>query len=658
MKKCYVFFCILFFVCILAGCKRSVNSQNNVATSSPTAPLSDATPSQPNTDTAVEFEQTTPSPPMGSPQADKDLMPEPDSREQYKVSSSSEFQSSIGSNREILLLPGDYKDRMVISDVSNLTITGMPPDDMEYIDLQNTILFTNCAEIKVSNLSIIYYPEGAGCIEFTDSHDVSINHCEIFCSNLPSYNSSGIKLKNVNDFVCSNTVIKGHQDNINLYLTRDAAFIGCTFIGGPLQIGDALNDGPCENIVIRDCALMCEAGICATWSNYVPIADKTGYEIDIGTEDWNERRFLTAIVYNDQISTWSGLRYINTYDGSIDIYEDGKILSLADKLNKTDSVKAFPSIDYIVAEDADWNQYYSYYGKPESVKLNINILEYDNKPDIAKMMHKIMELSKLGNDILSFDCPITIVYRNAFDDANINTGIIAYAEFSNKSFKEFLSDEDIGKWKMYCNVIIPAGSPVTNSSFFDLESVNKNNTNISGLFLTNSVETENGLGQLFNRLFTIGINGRYYDISALESFAGAGDFMHYYTDLIIVEDRETNDIYIASDDYYKIVMNSSADKEIIIKALNQLSGESDNPISGDICKDVLLFVENKDMTQDMINFIFLTASEDTSGYADYIFYYYIATYDINSGKVSRINPVGICSFKEIISNTLIEQVTM
>jgi len=446
MRKCFIFCYLLIYICFV-GCQKQTASQNYDQATASVASIQTETASP--SMTGKDDERT-----------NIESIPTPNAENQYIVSNYHQFNKVIGSDREILVYPGDYTQRLDISGVSNLTITGVPANGKDYVYFQNSIQFTECSGIKMSNMAINFVTESEGSIGFKNSNDITLDHCKIFAYDDPYelFYGPGLSLYNVSNCICSDTIIQNYTSSIDLDMTENVEFVDCKMMGGHLEIGNFNDNFSCKNTVLKDCVLLREAGICSIWDNDLPVAKKSGYEIRFSTEEWSERRFLNAILYYDQRSRWFDVRYINTYTGSKDIYEDGRIIKLAEHLKSIDTFKVFPSIDYIVPEDAYWNQYYAYIGEPESVKLVINIIDEDEIPDeikfrldyeeiyFTKILDKIMRLRDLANVITDFGLPITIAYR---DGSLISATCL---EFSNQSFKEFLLSGDVKKWDNYCYV--------------------------------------------------------------------------------------------------------------------------------------------------------------------------------------------------------------
>jgi len=648
MKNRLFLVSIVFYFLILAGCQ---NNNSNTATTTQSFYIDNTEkPILNNSVVTAEIQPTTTAPSESSKITQT-------SKECYEVKNYEELVKKIGSNREIVLLPGKYittEEVKAISNISNLTITGMPESGKDYINFDTPLMFDNCINVDISNLSFKDVDNGwDGILQFTNSQAITIDHCKVSAlqNQYNDFEGSGIKLNKVNQLICTNTHVENFHQNIDLFLTEDATFKGCIFSGGPLQIGDGLNEGSCKNIVLEDCTLLCEAGICATWSNYVPIADKSGFELEVGTENWQERRFLTAIMYNDQISPWSGLRYINTYDGSTKIFNDGKFINLANKLKSIDLNNVFLSIDYIVDQNADWNQYYNFTGIPAEIKLDINIFNSSSSPNIDDMMKETYDLKNISKDILNFGYPITIIFRN-----KSHSGIIAYAEFTNNSFKEFINNGKYSDWERYCTIIIPEASPDEASNFFRMETPKgSTKSNIVNKLLTKTIKVDEYYGQTFLPLFITKGNNDYYIVSAVASFAGEGDFMHYNTDIIILENLITGEAFIATQDKrYKILINDIYNKDNIFYSLTRLPDDLKKQVTGDVCKDILLQIDSIG-TNKSIDFIFLTAldtklDKESNNNSEYNFYYYVATYDITSETITKISPISVCSFDNVFES--------
>jgi len=583
-----------------------------------------------------------------------------------RVSNYKEFAKAIGSNRNIELLPGNYNPKAygmsakIIKSVSNLTITGITNGNKKYIDFNVTdtesiLQFENCKKVQISNLNVGFskIEDDNGCvISFDNCTDITVNNCKL------SGNGEffpGMSLKNVKNLICSNSIIDSSSYTpLKINLSENIEFRSCTLKGYTIEVNDDLIDIPNKKLSFKNCNLLGKSGIRSTWNNYMPVKDNCGYEISLGTECWNEWRLLSAIKYSNRNLYEGNLAYINTYDGNEEIYQDGKFLKLADKLNKQSKGKIIPSIDYIVGEE----DYYSdnFNGKPKLKKININIAESDlSKANVDSMFKSIKLLKPLAKDILMYSWPITIVYR----DAKNPFTIIAVAEFSNKSLKEYLdsfNDVDLVK---YCTIILKDEANVNPEYFFNMKSNKKSGSvtkEINDLFVTKAIKTELDFGQRNSILFTSKSAEGYYYVSALESFSGMGDFMHYNTDIIVKTNAISGDQYIATDyNTYKLLNNSndtkynSKYKQVILKELE--SNVSINKlISGNPANDVLAFIENNDMDK-VLSFIFLTTLKNDDFDNDYIepqylFNYYIGTFDLNKNKVTSVKRIKLVDFEK------------
>lgn len=577
------------------------------------------------------------------------------------VSNYKEFLEAIGSNRQLYLLPGNYdpSDYQIevqpIKNITNLTIKGMAIEGKKYTDITGDSLnFENCDKIKITNLNII-----DGSIIFGMCEDILLDS-----SKISNEANNCLSIRDVNGFVCSNSIIDSSITSTNydesehdsyyygildVNTSEHVEFQSCTLKGYTLYIGEEQNG----KVLFKNCSLINDAGICSTWSNYVPIKDESGYEIFIGTEEWNEWRFLAAIKY--EFNEGYGVSYENTYDGNDEIFSDGKFLKLAEKLNTETNGNAFPSIDYTVGDDEDYNAYYDFYGTPKLKKLNINLnVTSPSDVNLVKMCQRIKHLKPLQQDILSYSGPISVVYRLDY------FGIVAVADFSNNSFKEFINSEDISKIEDFCTVMLTDKCDA--ASFFDIKvksSEKQVSKDITNKFLTNllRIQLNDDYGQLNSIEFTTKNKDGIYYISTIESFLDQGDFMHYATDMIIKTNAITGEQYIASQDNdYKVLdLSSSKDKyrKVIFEQLQKNKALS-KKIIGSACNDVLVFVEN-DKKDKEVSFIFLGAykhnEEDESySYSEYSFNYYLGTLDLNSNKVINIKNIDLVDFEEMIYN--------
>ncbi len=580
------------------------------------------------------------------------------------VSNYLELSKALGSNRIIKVLPGNYKssgntnDQTKILSVKNLTIIGVPRVGTKTINLKDSgylLDFAYSYNVSISNLEL-------NALKLRNCSKVSINNSKIY---------HGLKIWNVYDLICTDSYIEGINDDgtyedsmLEVHSSKQVKFDACTMKGYTLIIGDSYYE-PLQDINLYNCSLINAAGICSTWSNYVPIKEDCGYEIFMGTEEWNEWRFLAAIKYTK--NNGFDINYENTYDGNEEIYNDGKFLKLADKLSKLTNGCAFPSIDYIPGDNEEWNAYYDFYGNTKQKKLNIIYHVKDVvSPNINKMSELISQLKTLQNDILAYGWPVTVVLT----DAENPYWNIAVADFSNKSFIKFLNSGDSGNLEDYCNIMYTYESWRTKkhaADFFNIkpmyteEEVSKQ---IEDLFLTKmlNVEPNDDFGQVNSIKFTIRNNDGTYYITPVESFACMGDFMHYSTDMIIKTDVMTGQHYIAANDItYKLADAEYQNIYNKYKAeiINQLVKDKrldeekvdEEKLDRSPCKDVLLFVES-DRMDKVLKFVFLTSHKDrtSDGYdsGQYNFQYFVGTFDIASQKVTDVKTLGLVDFEEML----------
>ncbi len=567
------------------------------------------------------------------------------------VSNYKELVKAIGSNRKIKVLPGNYDlknsdTESGVYSVNNLTIIGVPGNSNKYIDLKDASKlfdFTNCTNVQISNLEL------KNSLDLNNCSAVSVNNCKIY---------HGLHIKNVYDLVCTNSYIEGIDDEgnyedsiVEIHSSEQVSFDGCTMKGYTLKIGDSYYE-PISNINISNSNLINNAGICSTWSNYVPIKENCGYEIELGTEGWDEWRFLAAIKYTK--NNGFGINYKNTYDGNEEIFNDGKFLKLADKLDKLTNGNAFPSVDYIVGNDEDWNAYYDYYGKPKLKKLNINYNVKDLKnPNVDKLSQLITELKPLENDILSYGWPITVVLT----DSENPYWIVAVAEFSNKSFDEFLDSGSNENLEKYCTIMLTNQTDVSAKDFFKIDvkfTEKEASKQIEDAFLTKSlsVKPNEDYGQINSIQFTIKNDKGVYYITPIESFMGQGDFMHYYTNMVVKTDVYTGEQYIAAHDItYKLVDSGLQEtyRKYKDKIFEQLAKDKSlsKKLIGNPCKDVLLFVES-DQNEKKLKFVFLTARDNGYQDSEFLFDYYIGTYDTKNNKVTEVDTIDLVDYEDML----------
>ena len=577
------------------------------------------------------------------------------------VSNYKELSKALGSNRIIKVLPGNYKSSGSINNeketgklsVKNLTIIGVPKAGAKTINLQDSeslFDFAYSYNVSINNLEL-------NSLNLSNCSEVSINDCKIY---------HGLKIWNIYDLLCTDSYIEGINDDgtyedsmLEIHSSEQVKFDTCTMKGYTLRLGDSYEEA-IKDINLYNCSLINDAGICSTWSNYVPIKEDCGYEIFMGTESWNEWRFLAAIKYIK--NNGFDINYENTYDGNEEIYNDGKFLKLADKLSKLTNGSAFPSIDYIVSHDEEWNAYYDYYGFPKLKKLNIifHVKDLVN-PDIKKISELITQLKPLQNDILAYGWPVTVVLT----DAENPYWSVAVADFSNNSFRKFLDSGDYGTLEDCCDIIYTYESWGTEkhaSDFFNIKpkyTEKEVSKQIEDLFLTKllSVKPNDDYGQINSIDFTVrNADGTFY-ITPVESFIGQGDFMHYDTDMIIKTDVITGQHYItARGTTYKLADSEQQKKHIKYKEpiFNQLVKDKrldDKEVDRSPCKDVILFVESDRMDKEL-KFVFLTShvdgTEDGYDSGQYYFQYFVGTLDIASQKVTDVKALDLVDFEEML----------
>ncbi len=574
------------------------------------------------------------------------------------VTNAKELEKALGSNRIIKVLPGNYKasgttnDQTKVLSVKNLTITGVPRVGTKTIDLKDSYLFdfAYSYNVSINNLEL-------NSFKLSNCSKVSINDSKIY---------HGLKIWNVYDLLCTDSYIEGidddgiYEDNmLEIHSSEQVKFDTCTMKGFTLRIGDSYEEA-IKDINLYNCSLLNNAGICSTWSNYVPIKEDCGYEIFMGTESWNEWRFLAAIKYTN--NKGFDINYENTYDGNEEIYNDGKFTKLADKLSKLTDGKAFPSIDYIPAYNEEWNAYYDFYGNTRLKKLNI-IFQIEDlfSPDVNKMSELITQLKPLQKDILAYGWPVTIVLTGA-ENPYWN---IAVADFSNKSFGKFLDSGEGGNLKNYCNIMYTYeswGKERHASDFFKIKAKNTEkevSKQIEDLFLTKSlsVKPNEDYGQINSIDFTVMNAGGTFYITPVESFIALGDFMHYKTDMIIKTEVITGQHYIAA----KNITYELADAELQ-KTYNKYNDQIFNQLAKDKrldheefdrspCKDVLVFLKSNKMDKEL-KFIFLAANDkgtkDRIDPEEYYFQYFVGTFDIASQKVTNVKALDLVDFEEML----------
>lgn len=575
------------------------------------------------------------------------------------VSNYKELVKAIGSNRKIKLVPGNYNPKdfhmeedVAIKNVKNLTLIGIPKKGSNYVDLSastGNFLFTNCSNIKIENLHF------KGNISLEESSDLSMTKCFV-----ESKNMCAISMKKVTNFTCTNSSIQSSFDQDILYIDACTKvwFDHCQLKGYTVNIYDyeAMSTG----IMFKDCALINNAGICSTYSNYVPIKNDCGYEVFIGTEDWNETRFLAAIKYSNHDNEY--LSYVNTYDGNEEIYGDGKFLKLAEHLNSLMKGKAFLSIDYVAGDDPNYNAYFDFYGTPKNKKLNINLcvanLSDANQETMCKM---IKQLEPLKAEILAYQWPISIVYRQE------NRTIIAVADFSNESFQEYMESEDDTQLTMYCTVMYLGAfsedysSEVSINDFFGVTAIMDKKQVLQTIekhFLTKTlkIKPNDDYGQRNSIAYTINNQEGLFLLSTIESFSGQGDFMHYTTDLIVATNAMNGKQSILTKNKSYDLVDAEVAKvnekyrKIIFKELGS-NKTIKKKIIGNPCKDVLLFIDTG-KEGDSKKFVFLTAKHcaDAGYYSEYEFNYYIGTLNTKSNKVTSASSMELIDFEKLIYN--------
>lgn len=583
-----------------------------------------------------------------------------------KVSNYKEFAKAIGSNRQIELLPGNYNPKAYgmegqkIKSVSNLTITGKGDTkskrkntDFNVTGTESIFSFENCKKVEISNLNLGFskVKDENGCVVcFDNCTDITVKNCNLY-GNGEAF--PRMMLNNVKSLTCSNSNIDSSNFAVlKINFSENIQFKSCTLKGYTIELDDDILDEPNKKLLFNNCNLLGKSVIRSTWSGFMPVKDSCGYEVSLGTEGWNEWRLLSAIKYASRKLSVSNLTYINTYDGNEEIFNDGKFLKLADKLSNLTKGKVIPSIDYIVDKEDSYNDTFD--GKPKLKKLNINIAESDlSKANIESMFKSIKLLKPLAKDISSYSWPVTIVYRDAANPFSI----IATAEFSSDSFKEYLENGNDNNLEKYCSIFLTDRTNINATSFFNIkikDSADLITKRIGDLFITKTIKTEEDFGQRNSIVFTSkGADGYYY-VSALQSFSGMGDYVHYNTDMIIKTNAVSGEQYIsANDNTYKLLNNSEYQSKYRQVILNELKS---NPnvtklISGSPVNDVLVFVENN--SDQSLNFIFLVALKIDSFDGDYIqprytFKYYLGTFDLKKNKVTGVRGIELVDFAKML----------
>ncbi len=568
-----------------------------------------------------------------------------------------ELVKAIGSNRKINVLPGDYSSKpgiviTGITSVKNLTISGVPGKGSKYIDLKDAedlFRFVNCYNVELNNL-VLNSSFDAG-----NSSSFIIKNCRIL---------QGLHIANVYNLSCFGSYIEGLNDDgsykeyiVRINSSEKVTFDGCTMKGYTLVVGDTY-DEYIADINILNSILLNRAGICSTYSKYVPIKDDCGYEINFGTEGWNEWRFLAGIKYTQNYN-WSGVYYENTYDGNEAIFNDGQFLKLAEKLDKITNGTAFPSVDYIIGDNEEWNAYYDFYGTPKSKKLNIiyhvKDLLNENMEELSRL---IMQLKPIKKEILDYGCPITVVLT----DSENPFWTVAVAEFTTDGFDKFLTTGDSVNLERYSTIMLSDETEIKVSEFFSTE-VKSSEVDVSKFIeqklLTDSlsIKTNDDYGQQNSVIYSIRNNKGIFYITAVESFTGQGDFMHYNTDLIIRSNAITNEHYICtSKTTYKLAEESIQKVNVKYKdtIFNQLQKDKNlsKKLMGSPCKDVLMFIENDKMDKEL-KFVFLTAvkNKDVDLYSDseYSYCYMIGTFNLTSQKVTSIENIDLVDYENMLT---------
>lgn len=192
------------------------------------------------------------------------------------VSSVDDLVEAIQSDMNITLLPGRYNlselagrvrtaaiswedvydgKEMVVSDVKNLTITGMPGAEIVVDPRYAWVMrFQNSKEITLSNLTLGHTEKGScvgGVLGFYGGKDISIVNSVLYGSG-----TEGVRVEDVNNFTFSNSVIKEcTYDLMTLKNADNVTFKNSAFLNtGEFDMVIIEGDGKIlfENCMFRD----------------------------------------------------------------------------------------------------------------------------------------------------------------------------------------------------------------------------------------------------------------------------------------------------------------------------------------------------------------------------------------------------------------------
>jgi parallel beta-helix repeat protein len=198
-----------------------------------------------------------------------------------RVSTPEELLDAIGSDRTILILPGEIRisdalvediskdsidegwscesesysevNSLLISGVDNLRIVGSGRLESSIVTeplYGSVINLEDCSGVSIENLSIGHRPRGTcscGVIETRDCTDITVTDCDLYGCGI-----EGLYITNTEGFTLRNSVIRDCVEGILMaYDSWDLLFEGCEFSRNGDYFGFSLEN--CSSVTFRDC---------------------------------------------------------------------------------------------------------------------------------------------------------------------------------------------------------------------------------------------------------------------------------------------------------------------------------------------------------------------------------------------------------------------
>jgi hypothetical protein len=605
MKRCFYIVLILLAAVILFSCSRISAGDDSDAASTPSTSATAG-----SSESAIPVISETPvqsEHPLLSDRLNEKGLPI------YTVKNYLELQSALGSNREIELLPGDYnpvnfnKGHIAYNYLQNLTLKGMPDSGQKYVSfatssgLDTVMTFNTCSDIVIKNLDV-GHTEVVECfgdvISISNCKNIIIDNCRLFGSG-----KNGLVTKNTEKVNVTNSLIEDCSSATLLIQGKNnfLTFAGCTLKDNDINIW---NDG--DAVLFIDCKILSQTGTLSTMDMDYPIRNPTGYESDWGTESWNPQQRLYALYHRSDLQ--GNTKYVNTYDGNEDIYNQGAFTELIEAISRTD--KFTVSLDQNIADNT-------------LLTLKIHYTEMFKK--YSGVFKDLEQLKPAINSIKKLSFPVTLIVHDN-DDAMSHA--LAY-EFSVDNFLKLLQNPSEDSFVYTDSIFIYANSFTTMNDI--IEKIRR--------FIT----WEYPLGepekkQYIYRLFSSEHMERSWDYYSIDSHAGTGDLVHYSSDLIFKADRSNKEIYLLdSDSAYMLLSSDEQFPEDIQKSIVSMDPSLKANISGDIS----LAIAMKDLRKpenDVIYFQTIEKIDDDASGMEYIYRHYIASYNKSEGIISDIRP--------------------